>query len=64
MKYLGPSFLETSIRSQSPVGSGITCSLKVGSPGFGYIRIYRDITPIMENQMEKKMENEMETGFL
>ena len=23
---------------------------------------YRDITPIMENQMEKKMENEMETG--
>ena len=23
---------------------------------------YRDITPIMENQMEKKIENEMETG--
>ena len=25
---------------------------------------FRDITPIMENQMEKKMENEMETNIL
>ena len=25
---------------------------------------YRDTTPIMENQMEKKMENEMETGII
>ena len=29
------------------------------SPGKG---IYSDITPIMENQMEHKMENEIETG--
>ena len=26
--------------------------------------VYRDITPIMENQMEKKMENEMESGII
>ena len=26
--------------------------------------LYRDNTPIMENQMEKKMENEMETGII
>ena len=26
--------------------------------------IYRDLTPIMENQMEKKMENIMETGII
>ena len=27
--------------------------------------LYRDFTPIiMENQMEKKMENEMETGII
>ena len=30
-------------------------------PFKGVIRIYRGITPIMENQMEKNMENEMET---
>ena len=24
--------------------------------------VYRDITPIMENQMEHKMDNKMETG--
>ena len=28
-----------------------------------YIGVYRDITPIMENQVEMTMENEMETGF-
>ena len=27
-------------------------------------RVSRDITPIMENQMEKKMENEMEAGII
>ena len=26
--------------------------------------VYRDIIPIMENQMEKKMENGMETGII
>ena len=26
--------------------------------------LYRDNTPIMENQMEKKMENEMEAGII
>ena len=26
--------------------------------------VYRDITPIMENQMEKNMENEMEAGII
>ena len=29
-----------------------------------YKGVCRDITPIMENQMEKKMENEMETGII
>ena len=29
---------------------------------WGFIYIY--ITPIMENQMEKKMENEMEAGVI
>ena len=33
-----------------------------GSERFYTIGIYSDITPIMENQMEKKMENAMETG--
>ena len=26
--------------------------------------VYRDITPIMENQMEKNMEHEIETGIV
>ena len=26
--------------------------------------VYRDITPIMENQMEKTMENDMEAGII
>ena len=29
----------------------------------GYIGIYRDITSMRENQMEKKMEHEMDTCF-
>ena len=27
-------------------------------------RLYRDIAPIVENQMEKKMESDMETGSI
>ena len=30
-------------------------------PFKGVMRIYRGITPIMENQMQKNMEHEMET---
>ena len=26
--------------------------------------VYRDTTPIMENQLDKNMENEMETGIV
>ena len=37
-------------------------------PSYRFLRhlgVYRDFTPIiMENQMEKKMENEMETGII
>ena len=32
--------------------------------GLGFKFKLRDYPPIMENQMEKKMENEMETGVI
>ena len=35
--------------------------------GLGFrviLEFYRDITPTTEKQMEKKMDNEMETGIL
>ena len=37
--------------------------LGVTSFGLGYIG-YRDITIIMENQIQKTMEHDMETGFI
>ena len=38
--------------------------LGLGFPKYRYVYIGYLLPPIMENQMEKKMENEMETGSI
>ena len=47
-------------------GGGLGLGFRVWGSGLGHIgdTMVPNITPIMENQMEKKMENEMEAGII
>ena len=43
--------------------NSLSCGPLLVAQANKYIGMYRDITPIMENQMKKNMENEMDTAI-